>query len=146
MFRGRSDQIIDSKGRIILPAKFREILLEKYDSGIVLTNFDNCLIAYPTEEWIDVEDKIRKLPPGKQIRDFKRFIMSGITECNIDKQGRILIPPSLKSYARLERDIVVAGQINHFEIWEKSGFYESIHRGQDFAGSEEISSIIDSFM
>ncbi len=62
MFRGRTDQTIDPKSRIILPVKFREILLNKYDNTLVLTNFDNCLIVYPTEEWIDFEDKIRKLP------------------------------------------------------------------------------------
>ena len=111
MFRGRSDQTIDAKGRIILPVKFREILVGKYDSSLILTNFDTCLIAYPTEEWVEFEEKIRKLPSGdRKVRTFKRFIISGATECNIDRQGRILIPPSLKTYAQLERDIVVAGQ------------------------------------
>ena len=82
MFRGRFDQTIDAKGRIILPVKFREILSRQYDNTLVLTNFDNCLISYPTEEWIKVEEKFRKLPSGnKQIRAFKRFFISGATEC-----------------------------------------------------------------
>jgi MraZ protein len=144
MFRGRSDQTIDAKGRIILPVKFREILVGKYDSSLILTNFDTCLIAYPTEEWVEFEEKIRKLPSGdRKVRTFKRFIISGATECNIDRQGRILIPPSLKTYAQLERDIVVAGQINHFEIWDRGRFYESIQQGQDFESSQEISEIIN---
>jgi MraZ protein len=144
MFRGRSDQTIDAKGRIILPVKFREILVGKYDSSLILTNFDTCLIAYPTEEWVEFEEKIRKLPSGdRKVRTFKRFIISGATECNIDRQGRILIPPSLKTYAQLERDIVVAGQINHFEIWDRDRFYESIQQGQDFESSQEISEIIN---
>ncbi len=144
MFRGRSDQTIDAKGRIILPVKFREILAGKYDSSLVLTNFDTCLIAYPTEEWVEFEEKIRKLPSGdRKVRTFKRFIISGATECNIDRQGRILIPPSLKTYAQLERDIVIAGQINHFEVWNRDRFYESIQEGQDFESSQEISEIIN---
>ena len=144
MFRGRSEQIIDVKGRIILPVKFREILIKKYDNALVFTNFDGCLIAYPTEEWIEVEDKIRKLPSGnKQVRAFKRFIISGVSECSVDKQGRILIPPSLKKYAQLEKDIVINGQINHFEIWNRERFYESIQQGQDFEASDEVSEFIN---
>jgi MraZ protein len=144
MFRGRNDQTIDVKSRIILPVKFREILTKKYDNTLVLTNFDGCLIAYPTEEWIEVEDKIRKLPSGnRQVRAFKRFIISGISECSVDKQGRVLIPPSLKKYAQLEKDIVINGQINHFEIWNKKRFYESIQQGQDFEASEEVSEFIN---
>ena len=144
MFRGRSDQTIDVKGRIILPVKLREILIKKFDNTLVLTNFDGCLISYPTEEWIEAEDKIRKLPSGnKQVRAFKRFIISGVSECNVDKQGRILIPPSLKKYAQLEKDIVINGQINHFEIWNRERFYESIQQGQDFEASEEVSEFIN---
>jgi MraZ protein len=144
MFRGRNDQTIDVKSRIILPVKFREILTKKYDNTLVLTNFDGCLIAYPTEEWIEVEDKIRKLPSGnRQVRAFKRFIISGISECSVDKQGRVLIPPSLKKYAQLEKDIVINGQINHFEIWNRERFYESIQQGQDFEASEEVSEFIN---
>ncbi len=144
MFRSRTDQTIDVKGRIILPVKFREILARNYDNTLVLTNFDSCLIAYPTEEWIKVEEKIRKLPSGnKQVRTFKRFIISGATECSVDRQGRILIPPSLKSYAQLERDIVTAGQIDHFEIWNREKFYENIRQGQDFEASEEVSEFIN---
>ncbi|MFC1592027.1 division/cell wall cluster transcriptional repressor MraZ [Thermodesulfobacteriota bacterium] len=144
MFRGRSDQSIDAKGRIMLPVKFRDLLLKKYDNTLVLTNFDNCLIAYPTEEWIEVEDKVRKLPSGnKQVRAFKRFFISGATECSVDKQGRVLVPPSLKSYAQLEKDIVIAGQINHFEIWNRERFYENIQHGQDFEETEEISDFIN---
>ena len=143
MFRGRTDQTIDPKSRVILPVKFREILL-KYENSLILTNFDNCLLVFPTEEWVDYEEKIRKLPSGnKKVRDFKRFIISGVTECNVDKQGRVLIPPSLKAYAQLERDIVIAGQIDHFEIWNRERFHQSIKDGQDFEESEEIGGIID---
>jgi len=144
MFRGRTEQAIDQKGRISLPVKFREILLKQYDNTIVLTNFDGCLLAYPTVEWISFEEKIRKLPSGnKNVRIFKRFIISGATECTVDRQGRILVPPSLKGYAQLEHDIVIAGQINHFEIWNAALFYENIRQGQNVEDSQEISTIIN---
>ena len=144
MFRGRIEQTIDAKGRVILPVKFRDIIAQKYDNAIVVTNFDSCLLAYPTEEWIPFEEKISKLPSGNwKIRSFKRFILSAATECSLDKQGRILIPPSLKSYAHLEHDIVVAGQRNHFEIWNRQSFYENIQHGQDYAQSQEVSEIIN---
>lgn len=110
----------------------------------MLTNFDGCLLAFPIAEWVAFEEKIRKLPSGnRNVRIFKRFIISGATECSVDRQGRILVPPSLKSYALLERDIVIAGQINHFEIWNKTRFYENIQQGQDVEGSQEISGIIN---
>lgn len=137
MFRGRSEQIIDAKGRIVLPVKFREILLKKYDSSLVLTNFDNCLIAYPTEEWMEVEEKIRRRPSrNRRERNFKRFFISGATDCTVDKQGRILIPPSLKIYAELEKEIVIAGQIDHFEVWNRDMFAGNIKQGQDFLESD----------
>jgi MraZ protein len=144
VFRGRTDQTIDQKGRISLPIRFREILFKQDDSTLVLTNFDGCLLAYPIAEWVAFEEKIRKLPSGNgNVRIFKRFIISGATECSVDRQGRILVPPSLKSYALLERDIVIAGQINHFEIWNKTRFYENIQQGQDVESSQEISGIIN---
>jgi MraZ protein len=140
VFRGRTDQTIDIKGRITLPVKYREILQKKYDNTLVVSNFDHFLIAYPTEEWIKMEEKIKQLPSGdSQARAFKRFIISGATECSVDKQGRILIPPSLKTYAQLDREIVAAGQIDHFEIWNRDRFYENI----EFEAGEELMESID---
>jgi len=144
MFRSRSDQTIDSKGRIMLPARFRDILNKKYDNTLVITNFDGCLIAYPTDEWIEFEEKVRKFPSGnKETRNFKRFIISSAAECTVDKQGRILIPPSLKTYAQLEKEIVIAGLINHFEIWNKDLFYGNLQQGQDFMESEKTGELLD---
>ena len=144
MFRGRTDQTIDPKSRIILPVRFRDLMLEKYDSALVITCFDKCLLAYPTDEWEDVQEKIRKLPSGdSSVRSFKRSIIASAMDCKVDKQGRVLIPSSLKTYANLERDIVIAGMIDHFEIWNGEQFYESIQDVQDFGKSEKHSSIID---
>jgi MraZ protein len=144
MFRGRSEHTIDQKGRIVLPAKYRELLLKKYDNTLFITNFDNALLAYPTEEWLVVEEKVQKLPSGNpRVRAFKRFFISSAIECPVDKQGRILIPPSLKSYAKLEKNIIVAGQITHFELWDSQRFYENIKMGQEFEASEEVSDVIN---
>lgn len=144
VFRGRTEQVIDPKGRVILPVKFREILSSRYDNNLMITNFDGCLLCYPMQEWSIVEDKIRKLPTGTpHMRSFKRFFMSGASECPVDRQGRVLVPQSLKHYAQLERDIVVAGQIDHFEIWSTERFYENIKLGQEVQETEEISAFIN---
>jgi MraZ protein len=97
MFRGKFDHTLDDKGRVSLPVKFREIL-RKYDDNIIITTFDSCLYVYPHEEWIIVEEDLYKRPSGKRdMRDLQRLLLSNATECTIDKQGRILIPPSLRT-------------------------------------------------
>lgn len=139
MFRGRSDQTIDDKGRIIMPAKFREVLNKRNDPTIILTNLDMCLIGYPTEEWTELEKKILNRPDtSNTVKNFKRFLIGGAAECNLDKQGRILVPPTLKKYAQLERNVVIVGLIDHFEIWNAERFYNLIHQGEAFSESEEL--------
>ncbi len=145
MFRGQSDQTIDAKGRIILPARFREILQKKYDNTLIVTKYpDNCLVAYPVEVWEEYEAELNKLPTGKkEVRAFKRFFISAATECTVDKQGRILIPPALKSFGNFEKDIVIAGSIDHFEIWNKELFYENIQPELNFAETDDTRAILD---
>jgi MraZ protein len=129
MFRGRFEHTIDAKGRISIPAKYREILAEKYDDRLIITNFDRCLVAYPYEEWRNVEEKVSAISMvQKEAKDFKRFFISGATECPIDKLGRILIPPILRAYAQLEKEVVFAGQVNKFEIWSKDCWEEEFKR------------------
>lgn len=145
MFRGQSDQSIDAKGRITLPVKFRDILEQKFDNLLIVTKYpDNCLVAYPVEVWEEYERALNKLPTGKRdVRALKRFFIAAATECPVDRQGRILIPPSLKQFAKLEKDIVVAGSIDHFEIWQQELYYENIQPGVDFADSEDTREILD---
>ena len=123
MFRGRNDIAIDDKGRIMLPVKFREYLATKDENTLWLTNIDNCLRAYPTTDWLEIEQKIqsRSLRTNDE-RWFKRFFLGGVQECPMDKQGRILIPQSLRKYAGLEKDVAIIGLINHFEIWDISRY------------------------
>ena len=120
MFRGRFLHAIDEKGRIMVPAKFREELRTKYDERLIITNFDNCLVAYPFEEWRKLEEKLsQKSWVKKEVRSFIRFFISGATECPLDDQGRVLIPPTLREYAALEKEVVLAGMLNRIEIWNK---------------------------
>jgi MraZ protein len=139
MFRGRFEHIVDSKGRVSIPAKFRELLAEKYDDRLILTNFDRCLVAYPYEEWRILEERVGSLSMvKKEVKAFQRFFISGATECPIDKLGRILVPPTLRDYAQLGRNVVFAGMLRKFEIWSKERWLEEIKRSEvDFEGMGE---------
>lgn len=145
MFRGQHDQSIDPKGRIILPAKFREVLVSQYDHNLVITkNLDMCLVAYPVAEWVLKEDLLKQLPTGrKEVRMLKRFYMASASECIMDRQGRIVIPPSLKQFARLEKSIVIAGDIDHFEIWDRDLFYKHTTPDQETFESEAMQGVRD---
>lgn len=132
MFRGRFEHTIDSKGRVSIPAKFRELLAEKYDERLIITNFDRCLVAYPYEEWRVLEERISSLSiVKKEVKAFQRFFISGAVECPIDKLGRVLIPPTLRSYAQLEKNVVFAGMLKRFEIWSKERWVEEIKRSEE---------------
>ena len=117
MFMGEYRHTIDAKGRLIVPAKFREQL---GDSFVVTRGMDGCLFGYTQEEWNILETKLQKLPlTKKDARAFVRFFYSAATECEIDKQGRINIPKSLRTYAALQKKCVVVGVSNRFEIWSE---------------------------
>lgn len=120
MFRGRFEHNLDQKGRLSVPSKYREVLTTKYDERLVITNFDNCLWAYPAAEWAKVEEKVAALPQFKEeVKALQRVFISAATECPIDRSGRILIPPTLRDYAAIDRETVLVGMINRIEIWSK---------------------------
>lgn len=132
MFRGRSLHTLDAKGRIRIPSRFREILKTRYEDRFVITNLDRCLIAYPLQEWEIIEEKLAALSLVRQdVKAFQRLFLSGATECNFDKQGRILIPQTLREHASLEREVVLAGMVKSFEIWSKPLWDEEIKRAHD---------------
>jgi MraZ protein len=117
MFMGEFQHTIDGKGRLIIPVKFRDCLGEKF---IITKGLDNCLFGYPVSEWSALEQKLKALPFTKaDARAFVRFFFSGATECELDKQGRILLPQNLRDYADLSKDIVLIGVSNRIEIWNK---------------------------
>jgi MraZ protein len=127
MFRGRSEHTLDAKGRIRIPTRFREILKTRYGDRCIITNLDRCLIAYPLQEWEEIEERLGELSLVRQdVKAFQRFFISGANECNFDKQGRILIPQTLRTQASLERDVVLAGMLKSFEVWSKPMWDEEI--------------------
>lgn len=124
MFRGSFEHSVDSKGRVSVPSKFRDILSDRYDGRLVLAlDYDQCLTVYPLEEWEKLEEKIRNLPMmQKEVKDFMRFFFSSATECELDKQGRILMPPQLRERAGINKTVVVVGIINKIEIWDEKAW------------------------
>jgi MraZ protein len=140
MFRGRYEYTVDSKGRISIPSRFREILNKKYDDRLVITNFDHCLVAFPYEEWALLEEKVKALSfMNRTSRTFYRFFYSSAIDCVIDKQGRLLIPPALRDYANLQKDIVLVGEGKKIEIWAKERWGVEVSKAQEeFEKAAEI--------
>lgn len=115
---GEYQHTIDSKGRMIIPAKFRDGLGEQF---VLTRGLDQCLFGYPMSEWKLIEEKLKALPlTKKDARAFTRFFFSGAVECDLDKQGRINIASNLLQYAKLEKECVVIGVSNRIELWSKS--------------------------
>ncbi len=123
MFRGSSFHTIDDKGRVIIPARFREVINASDSEGVMVSGMDGCLFAYPFNEWGKIEKRILSLAEkSASMRRFRRLFIGGAFECNIDKQDRILIPPSLRTYADLDKEIVLVGVLDHFEIWSRANW------------------------
>ena len=117
MLIGEYEHSLDAKGRLIMPAKLREDMGEKF---ILTTGLDGCLFGFSMSEWEKFEDKLKALPiTNKNARNFVRFFFSGANECEIDKQGRINIPQSLREYAELGREVAIIGVSTRVEIWNR---------------------------
>ncbi len=127
----RFEYTIDDKGRTSLPAKFREVLSSNYDERLIITTFDNCLWAYPVAEWQAIEEKIAALPQFKpEVKALQRVFVSGAVECPLDKQGRLVIPPTLRDYAGLKKEIVFVGMTKRIEIWAKEKWQNVFNASQ----------------
>ena len=114
---GEYEHSIDTKGRLIMPSKLKEDIGEKFE---VTKGLDGCLFVYSQTEWKTFEDKLRAFPlTNKDARALVRFFLAGAMECEIDKQGRFLIPGNLREFAGLEKEVVVIGVLNKIEIWSK---------------------------
>ncbi|MCK5009660.1 MAG: division/cell wall cluster transcriptional repressor MraZ [Deltaproteobacteria bacterium] len=132
MFRGRFEHTIDAKGRISLPAKYREILSTNYDDRLIVTNFDSCLVAYPYEEWVVLEERFSQHSIMEDdVQTFIHYFISGATECSIDKLGRMLIPPNLRKHANLEKEVVFVGMITRIQIWDKGRWDQKFMEAQE---------------
>jgi MraZ protein len=123
-FLGKYYYALDPKGRIIIPAPLRDIIFKKYNnSKLYITNaaFDKCLWIYPLEEWNRLEEKIRPLPRSDEaVKYYLRRVIASVLECEIDKQGRVLIPVSHREDAGIHSEVVIVGQLDKLEIWDKA--------------------------
>lgn len=135
MFMGEYHYSIDDKGRITIPSKLRYLLGESF---IVTRGLDNCLFIYPKDEWNIIINKYRELPNTKNARDFMRFFLSGATESEVDKHGRVNVSSPLMKYADLTKECVIIGVNERIEIWSKDRWETFIINNED-----NLSSIAD---
>ena len=123
MFMGEYSHTIDTKGRLIVPSKFREQLGNEF---VVTKGLDGGLFVYPNEEWKNIEEKFRNIPlTTKDARKFSRFFFAGAASCEVDKQGRILLPQVLREFADLSKDVVLVGVLSRIEIWSKERWQDT---------------------
>jgi MraZ protein len=135
MFRGLYEHTMDAKGRLSLPSHFREVLTARADTDrpfdadslIVTTGIDRCLVAYPPSEWRAFETRLAGLSQfDPAVVQLKRIYVAGATECPIDKNGRLVVPPMLREYAELKQETVWAGMVTTIEIWAKERWNEQV--------------------
>jgi MraZ protein len=133
MWQGQYEHAIDAKGRTSLPSRFRDVLSAASDDRFVLTSaLDPCLVAYPLAEWRAFEEKLSRLPRfDPAVVKLRRLYVSAAIEVPFDAQGRVLIPPSLRSYAGLEKELIWAGMGRHAELWSKDRWSRAIETTED---------------
>ncbi len=133
MFRGLHEHTMDAKGRLSLPSRFRDVLTQRADPDrpddaeclIITTGIDRCLVAYPPAEWRAFETRLAGLSQfDPAVVQLKRIYVAGATECPIDKNGRLVVPPMLREYAELKTETVWAGMVTTIEIWAKERWNE----------------------
>ena len=134
MLIGEYEHSLDAKGRLIMPAKLREDLGEKF---IITKGLDGCLFGFSQTEWTNFEEKLKTLPlTNKNARDFVRFFLSGAIECEIDKQGRFLIASNLREYAEMEKEVAIIGVGTRIEIWNKEKWKQ--YNSEENISADEI--------
>lgn len=137
MFMSEYNHTLDTKGRLIIPAKFREVLGEEF---VISKGMDDCLFVYANDDWNAFEQKLTSLPLiNKEARQFARFFLAGAATVEVDKQGRILLPAALREFAGLEKDVVLVGVGSRVEIWSKDK-WENMNSDTDM---DEITSAME---
>jgi MraZ protein len=137
VFRGRYDHTIDPKGRLSIPSRYREDLAARDITTLVLTEGDHCVSAYPVDEWEKLEETLRQQSPFlPERRNIVRLIVASAKECPVDRAGRTLVPPELREFAGLKKDVVIAGALEYFEIWSRERWID--HRQSLRGGYEEM--------
>lgn len=144
MFRGVYEHQIDGKGRTSFPAKLRETLVGGYDERlIVTTSLDACLHAYPVREWEQIELALsRRNPMEPGVKQLMRLYVASAQECSLDKLGRILIPPTLRAHAGLEKDVIWAGMVKVIELWSKEGWAKAQDEARTASDSADVMRVL----
>jgi len=134
VFRGVAQLNLDSKGRLAVPARFRDALAARCSGNLVVTaDSDRCLLIYPLPDWEPIEQKLMALSSfNAQIRELQRRLVGYAEDVAMDATGRILVPPALRNYAQLEKAAVLVGQGHKFELWNKDGWDARMEKGGDF--------------
>ena len=134
VFRGVAQLNLDSKGRFAVPSRFRDALAERCNGQVVVTaDSDRCLLIYPLPEWEPIEQKVMSLSSfNAQIRELQRRLVGYAEDAVVDTTGRILVPPALRQFAQLEKSVVLVGQGNKFELWNKENWEQLMDRGGGF--------------
>jgi transcriptional regulator MraZ len=131
VFRGRYLHTIDPKGRLSIPARYREELATRGTDTLVLTEGDHCVVAYPLDEWERLEERLRQQPQqSPEMRAFIRVSVANAKDCPVDKAGRTLVPPELREFAGLHKDVVIAGALMKFEIWNRERWNDQYQRAR----------------
>ncbi|MDX9788401.1 MAG: division/cell wall cluster transcriptional repressor MraZ [Desulfobacterales bacterium] len=133
MFRGSSNHTIDEKGRFIIPTRFRDVIRAKGEETLMISKMDGCLVAYPMDEWSKIEERLlATVDKSAKMRRFRRIFIGAAFKCQVDRQGRVLIPPVLREYGALDKEISLVGVLDHFEIWSKEKLdLEEMHHEED---------------
>lgn len=135
-FRGQSEHVLDGKGRMIFPGRYRDSLEQNGSMILIIAPWNNHLRAFPMDVWEAFEDKVMEQMNDRRVQDFVRKCIGRAVECPVDKQGRILLPANLRSAVGLDKDVVLTGMLRWVEIWDKSTS-ESLLDSDDQSGFEE---------
>ncbi len=122
MFRGTTSHTIDSKGRLIIPMRFREVI-QHSGGDLMITRMDGALWAFTFPEWDKLETRVlNRQNNNEEMRRFRRFFIGSAMDCRCDKQGRVLLPPYLREMSGIKKNIMLVGQLKHFEIWDREKY------------------------
>lgn len=141
MFRGQFEHTIDAKGRLSIPARFRDVLASKAGSPggaarMIVTNFDRCVAAYAVSDFEEIEKRLAGTRQEEKVKTFTRFFVGGAHEVDLDPNGRILVPPPLRRYGGLEKDVVLVGVTKRFEIWSAKRWKDETTKNEQLLAND----------
>ena len=147
MFGGVTHLSVDPKSRIAIPARYREVMQAQYSGRITITlESPQCLLLYPEQNWIQVRDKIQNLPNGSHplVKSYQRLVLGYAETIEMDKAGRVLLPASLRTMVALDKEIVLVGLGNRFELWDKAKWLEETNKALQVS-QDDLAGLLSGF-